>query len=50
MFNVRFVLFSHLHPPPTIAFAGGASNSYVRGVSFSHDGRHVASICDDGSV
>ncbi|KAK2163979.1 hypothetical protein LSH36_71g05098 [Paralvinella palmiformis] len=38
----------HLHPPPTIAFAGGASNSYVRGVSFSHDGRHVASICDDG--
>jgi len=29
-------------------FAGGANGSYVRSVSFCHDGRHVATACDDG--
>jgi len=40
----------HLFPPPSAIFAGGANGSYVRGVSFCHDGHHVASVADDGFV
>jgi len=40
----------HMHPPPSPIFAGGANGAYVRGVTFSHDGRHLASVADDGYV
>ncbi|XP_074640892.1 WD repeat and SOCS box-containing protein 1-like [Tubulanus polymorphus] len=40
----------HLFPPPTFIFAGGANDTYVRSVSFSHDGMHVASVADDRYV
>ena len=40
----------HLYPPPSPIYAGGANGSYVRGVSFCHDGRHIASVADDGYV
>lgn len=39
--------FSHLFPPPSPIFAGGANDRWVRSVSFSPDGRHIASITDD---
>jgi len=40
----------HCTPPLSLIFAGGANGSYVRSVSFCHDGHHVATVCDDGSV
>ena len=47
----RSVFFCrHLYPPPSPIYAGGANGSYVRGVSFCHDGRHIASVADDGYV
>ena len=39
-----------MNPPPSPIFAGGANGSYVRGVTFCHDGRHIASVADDGCV
>ena len=42
--------YRHLYPPPSPIYAGGANGSYVRGVSFCHDGRHIASVADDGYV
>ncbi|KAL4687006.1 hypothetical protein H8959_019134 [Pygathrix nigripes] len=39
--------FGHLFPPPTPIFAGGANDRWVRSVSFSHDGLHIASLADD---
>uniref|UniRef100_A0A8C8TR77 WD repeat and SOCS box-containing protein 1 n=1 Tax=Peromyscus maniculatus bairdii TaxID=230844 RepID=A0A8C8TR77_PERMB len=42
--------FGHLFPPPTPIFAGGANDRWVRAVSFSHDGLHVASLADDKMV
>lgn len=39
--------FGHLFPSPTPIFAGGANDRWVRAVSFSHDGLHVASLADD---
>ena len=44
MFDVR----RHCTPPLSMIFAGGANGSYVRSLSFCHDGRHVATVCDDG--
>uniref|UniRef100_H3BD06 WD repeat and SOCS box-containing protein 1 n=1 Tax=Latimeria chalumnae TaxID=7897 RepID=H3BD06_LATCH len=43
-------VLGHLFPPPTPIFAGGANDRWVRSVSFSHDGLHVASIADDKMV
>ncbi|XP_064619011.1 WD repeat and SOCS box-containing protein 1-like isoform X2 [Lineus longissimus] len=40
----------HLFPPPHFMLAGGANGTYVRSVSFSHDGTHVATIADDSYV
>ncbi|XP_037329128.2 WD repeat and SOCS box-containing protein 1 isoform X2 [Pungitius pungitius] len=37
----------HLFPRPSPIFAGGANDRWVRSVSFSPDGRHIASITDD---
>uniref|UniRef100_H9GEN2 WD repeat and SOCS box-containing protein 1 n=1 Tax=Anolis carolinensis TaxID=28377 RepID=H9GEN2_ANOCA len=42
--------FGHLFPPPTPIFAGGANDRWVRSVSFSHDGLHVATLADDKMV
>ncbi|NXS71660.1 WSB1 protein, partial [Pandion haliaetus] len=42
--------FGHLFPPPTPIFAGGANDRWVRSVSFSHDGLHIASLADDKMV
>jgi len=38
---------SHLFPSPPAQFMGGANDAYVRSVSFSHDGRHIATVSDD---
>lgn len=45
--GIKLQEFGHLFPPPSPIFAGGANGAYVRDVAFCHDGRHVASICDD---
>ncbi|XP_044528745.1 WD repeat and SOCS box-containing protein 1 isoform X4 [Gracilinanus agilis] len=42
--------FGHLFPPPTPIFAGGANDGWVRALSFSHDGLHIASLADDKIV
>lgn len=48
---VKFLFISrHLFPPPTPIFAGGANDRWVRSVSFSHDGLHIASLADDKMV
>ncbi|ELT87622.1 hypothetical protein CAPTEDRAFT_179895 [Capitella teleta] len=46
----RLATLSHMHPPPSPIFAGGANGAYVRGVSFSHDGHHIATVADDAYV
>ncbi|KAJ7402419.1 WD repeat and SOCS box-containing protein 1 [Pitangus sulphuratus] len=45
--GVILMEFGHLFPAPTPIFAGGANDRWVRAVSFSHDGLHVASLADD---
>ncbi|OXB59646.1 hypothetical protein ASZ78_016537 [Callipepla squamata] len=45
--GVILMEFGHLFPPPTPIFAGGANDRWVRSVSFSHDGLHIASLADD---
>ncbi|XP_005106946.1 WD repeat and SOCS box-containing protein 1 [Aplysia californica] len=40
----------HLHPSPSLIFAGGANDNFVRSVNFSRDGVNVATVCDDGFV
>lgn len=40
-------MLGHLFPSPSPIFAGGSNGSYVRSVSFCHDGRHVATVADD---
>ncbi|ETE69779.1 WD repeat and SOCS box-containing protein 1 [Ophiophagus hannah] len=44
------VACEHLFPPPTPIFAGGANDRWVRSVSFSHDGLHIATLADDKLV
>ncbi|XP_069470712.1 WD repeat and SOCS box-containing protein 1 [Ambystoma mexicanum] len=39
--------FGHLFPPPSPIFAGGSNGHWVKSVSFSHDGMHIASLADD---
>ncbi|XP_064892690.1 WD repeat and SOCS box-containing protein 1 isoform X2 [Columba livia] len=48
--GVILMEFGHLFPPPTPIFAGGANDRWVRSVSFSHDGLHIASLADDKMV
>lgn len=38
----------HLLPPPSVIFAGGSNGSCVRCLSFSSDGIHLGTVCDDG--
>ncbi|XP_072013156.1 WD repeat and SOCS box-containing protein 1-like [Amphiura filiformis] len=40
----------HVFPPLPTVFAGGANNNFVRGVAFSPDGSHIATVCDDKYV
>jgi len=40
----------HCSPPLSAIYAGGANSAYVRSVSFSNDGYHVATVCDDGFI
>ena len=42
-----FPSFRHVFPPLAAVFAGGANNHCVRDVSFSPDGSHIATVCDD---
>lgn len=44
---VSVCLIRHLFPSPPPQFMGGANDAYVRSVSFSHDGRHIATVSDD---
>ena len=46
-FCSNFCFSSHLFPSPSLIFAGGANDNYVRSVRFSREGV-VATICDDG--
>ncbi|XP_039364175.1 WD repeat and SOCS box-containing protein 1 isoform X2 [Mauremys reevesii] len=48
--GVILMEFGHLFPAPTPIFAGGANDRWVRSVSFSHDGLHIASLADDKMV
>lgn len=48
--GAALLFLEHCTPPLSLIFAGGANGSYVRSVSFCHDGRHVATACDDGYV
>lgn len=41
------IISSHLFPPPSPIFAGGANDRWVRAVSFCPDGLHIASLTDD---
>lgn len=41
-------ILNHVNPPPGIIYMSGANESAVRGVSFSPNGCHLASICSDG--
>lgn len=42
--------FGHLFPVPSAIYAAGENGAFVRGVSYSQDGVHVASVADDGFV
>ncbi|XP_077167986.1 WD repeat and SOCS box-containing protein 1 [Paroedura picta] len=48
--GVILMAFGHLFPAPSPIFAGGANDRWVRAVSFSHDGLHIASVADDKLV
>ena len=37
----------HMYPPPSTIFAGGYNEHYIRHLSFSKNGDHLVSICDD---
>lgn len=38
----------HLFPPPSLIFASGQNDGWVRSVAFSSNGVHLASVADDG--
>lgn len=53
MINVYIFLlfkFSHLQPLPHLIFACGDNGTWIRDVSFSSDGAHIATVADDGCV
>lgn len=39
--------FFHMLPPPSLIYAGGDNGAYIRDFSFSQEGDHLISICDD---
>ncbi|XP_025017734.1 WD repeat and SOCS box-containing protein 1 isoform X2 [Tetranychus urticae] len=40
--------FFHLQPPPRSIYAAGENGHFIRHLSFSPDGGHIASVADDG--
>lgn len=40
--------FGHLFPSPRLIYASGANGTFVRSLSFSKDGAHLATVADDG--
>ncbi|XP_042908906.1 WD repeat and SOCS box-containing protein 1 isoform X1 [Parasteatoda tepidariorum] len=40
--------FGHLQPSPRLIFACGYNGTWIRDVSFSSDGAHIATVADDG--
>ncbi|XP_019618678.1 PREDICTED: WD repeat and SOCS box-containing protein 1-like isoform X4 [Branchiostoma belcheri] len=42
--------FGHMYPPPSFLMMGGANDYWLRALSFSHDGCHVGTLCDDKYV
>lgn len=42
--------FFHMLPPPRLIYAGGDNGAYIRDVSFSKEGNHLVSICDDKQI
>ncbi|KAK7026833.1 WD repeat and SOCS box-containing protein 1 [Halocaridina rubra] len=43
-------VLNHMNPPPRVIYMSGENNSVVKGVSFSPNGCHVATICSDGFI
>ncbi|GIY63307.1 hypothetical protein CDAR_272411 [Caerostris darwini] len=41
-------IFGHLQPSPHLIFASGDNGTWIRDVSFSSDGAHIATVADDG--
>jgi len=37
-----------MNPPPRMIFAAGDNGNFIRALSFSSDGYHVATVADDG--
>ncbi|KAK7000056.1 WD repeat and SOCS box-containing protein 1 [Biomphalaria glabrata] len=48
--QIKLRTLGHLFPSPSLIFAGGANDHYVRSISFGQDGLTLASVCDDGFV
>jgi len=42
--------FFHLLPPPRLIYAGGDNGAYIRDISFSKEGNHLVSLCDDKNI
>lgn len=42
--------FAHMLPPPSLIYAGGDNGAYIRDLSFSSEGDHLVSICDDKKI
>ncbi|GBM18669.1 WD repeat and SOCS box-containing protein 1 [Araneus ventricosus] len=42
--------FGHLYPSPHPIYACGDNGTWIRDVSFSSDGAHIATVADDGNL
>lgn len=43
----KICIFRHMLPPPRPIFAAGYNGFYVTALSYSSDGEHIATVCDD---
>ncbi|RUS79796.1 hypothetical protein EGW08_012443 [Elysia chlorotica] len=41
-------ILGHMHPSPSLIYAGGANDHYVRSVAFCANSLSLTSVCDDG--
>ncbi|GFT58278.1 WD repeat and SOCS box-containing protein 1 [Nephila pilipes] len=46
--GVMLKTFGHLYPSPHLIYACGDNGTWIRDVSFSSDGAHIATVADDG--